>query len=395
MQTGKTATTPSECQSRGTLLVVDDEDPLRRAFARTLENAGYTVVQCANGILAVEFVKSQQFDVILTDITMPSMTGIQLLRHIREHDPDVPVVLITANPAVESAAQAVELGALRYLIKPVTPHDLITMVNSAVETSKLLRMRRNLHAAGEDTDRLMTDRTSMSSTLDRAINSIWMAYQPIVNWRTRKVIAHEALVRTNNPELPRPDALLDVAKRLGRIEDVSRSIRATVARDMRDHSVTGDVFVNLHAADLMDEQLYSSRCPLAAYAPQIVLEITEREALDDAANIPMRIARLRKLGYRIAIDDLGAGYSGLDYFARLAPDIAKVDISLVRDIHNEHIKQKLVASLITLCKELGVIVVAEGIEQAAERDTIAALGCDYFQGFLFAKPDRAFPAVQW
>jgi EAL domain-containing protein (putative c-di-GMP-specific phosphodiesterase class I) len=248
-----------------------------------------------------------------------------------------------------------------------------------------------LSSAPGGTVKLMGDRASMQKMLDRAITSIWMAYQPIVNWQTREVIAYEALVRTDDPDLPYPDALLSAAKRLGRIEDVSRAIRARVARDLSEHPRTGDVFVNLHPADLLDERLYSTSCPMAAHAQQIVLEITEREALDDMANIPARAKRLRKLGYRIAIDDLGAGYSGLDYFARLTPEVAKIDISLVRDIHNEKIKQKLVGSLITLCKELGVTVVAEGVETAAERDTLAALGCDRLQGYLFAKPGKPYP----
>ena len=395
MTSTQPAPTPPDAPARGTLLVVEDEDALRRAFARILEGAGYTVVQAADGMLAVEAVMQQQFDLILTDITMPGMTGIQLLRQVREHDPDVPVVLITANPDVESAALAVELRALKYLIKPIAPDDLIAMADQAVKVGKLARFRRDLYSSAESTNTLMLDRASLNKTLTRAIKSIRMVYQPIVNWQAREVIAYEALVRTDDTDLPYPDALLGAAKRLGRIEEVSRVIRQKVAQDLRVYPRTGDVFVNLHPADLMDEELYSATGPLAEYARQIVFEITEREGLNDAANIPKRAARLRKLGYRIAIDDLGAGYSGLDYFARLTPEVAKIDISLVRDVHIEEVKQKLVASLITLCKELGVKVVAEGVEQPAERDKLAELGCDLFQGYLFAKPGKPYPEASW
>ena len=103
------------------------------------------------------------------------------------------------------------------------------------------------------------------------------------------------------------------------------------------------------------------------------------------------MTRLRALGYRIAIDDLGAGYAGLTSFAQLEPEVVKVDMSLVRGIDRSPVKQKLVRSIIALCTELGIQLVAEGIETPAERDALIALGGDLCQGYLFAKPGRGFP----
>jgi EAL domain-containing protein (putative c-di-GMP-specific phosphodiesterase class I) len=97
----------------------------------------------------------------------------------------------------------------------------------------------------------------------------------------------------------------------------------------------------------------------------------------------------------VAIDDLGAGYAGLSYFALLTPEVVKLDITLVRNIHSEEIKRKLVGSLTSLCKELGMLVVAEGVETAEERDATMELGCDLLQGFFFAKPAPPFPEVSW
>jgi EAL domain-containing protein (putative c-di-GMP-specific phosphodiesterase class I) len=152
--------------------------------------------------------------------------------------------------------------------------------------------------------------------------------------------------------------------------------------------------MNLHPSDLLDEALYSLDSPITPFARQVVLEITERAALDSGADIPGRIRRLRSLGFRVAIDDLGAGYAGLSYFALLTPDVVKLDITLVRNIHQEEIKRKLVG-LTSLCKDLGMLVVAEGVETAEERDTTLELGCDLLQGFLFAKPAPPFPEVSW
>jgi EAL domain-containing protein (putative c-di-GMP-specific phosphodiesterase class I) len=102
--------------------------------------------------------------------------------------------------------------------------------------------------------------------------------------------------------------------------------------------------------------------------------------------------------FGVALDarhDLGAGYAGLTSFAQLEPEFVKLDMTLVRDIHQNAIKQKLVGSMARLCKDMGIAVVAEGIEIREERDSIIDLGCDLLQGYLIARPGRAFPEVAW
>jgi EAL domain-containing protein (putative c-di-GMP-specific phosphodiesterase class I) len=151
------------------------------------------------------------------------------------------------------------------------------------------------------------------------------------------------------------------------------------------------LFVNLHPTDLEDPEIYSDDGALTPYANRVVLEITERAALDQIHELGTRVTRLRSLGYRLAIDDLGAGYAGLTSFAQLEPEVVKVDMSLVRGIDASPVKQKLVRSIVALCTELGIRMVAEGIETAAERDMLVGLGGDLCQGYLFAKPGRGLP----
>jgi EAL domain-containing protein (putative c-di-GMP-specific phosphodiesterase class I) len=103
-----------------------------------------------------------------------------------------------------------------------------------------------------------------------------------------------------------------------------------------------------------------------------------------------RVQRLRELGFRIAIDDLGAGYAGLASFALLEPEVVKLDMSLVRDLHLSLTKQKLVRTMITMCRELGITITAEGIETVEERDALLEAGCDLMQGYLFARPGPPF-----
>jgi len=238
------------------------------------------------------------------------------------------------------------------------------------------------------------DLAHLDATLDWALDSLWMAYQPIVQAATGSLFGYEALLRSEDPALPSPAAFLDAAERLGRLYDVGRVVRCKASEPMHRLPPPALLFINLHAVELSDETLLSPSAPLTAIAPRVVLEITERASLEVIDDVPSRVARLRELGFRIAIDDLGAGYSGLTSFARLEPDFVKLDMSLVRDVHKNPVKRKLVRSMTALCKDMGITVVAEGIEIVEERDTIVELGCDLLQGFLLARPERAFPEVR-
>ena len=126
-----------------------------------------------------------------------------------------------------------------------------------------------------------------------------------------------------------------------------------------------------------------------------MLEITERSSLDRVPDVRSRIASLRAIGYRIAVYDLGAGYAGLTSFALLEPDFVKLDMSLIRGVDSNSTKQKVVKSMTSLCREMGMLVVAEGVETATEYRTLMALDCDLLQGFLFAKPGKPFPEAKW
>jgi EAL domain-containing protein (putative c-di-GMP-specific phosphodiesterase class I) len=122
-----------------------------------------------------------------------------------------------------------------------------------------------------------------------------------------------------------------------------------------------------------------------------VLEITERASLDDVSEIQTKIARLRQLGFRIAVDDLGAGYAGLNSIANLEPEVMKIDMTLIRDVDVTSAKQKVVGAMVSLCAEMNVMVVAEGVETKMEREALRRQGCEVMQGYLFAKPAKPFP----
>jgi EAL domain-containing protein (putative c-di-GMP-specific phosphodiesterase class I) len=147
--------------------------------------------------------------------------------------------------------------------------------------------------------------------------------------------------------------------------------------------------------DVAVECLFFPSCELVGVADRVVLVITERSALYEVRVARSRVADLRSMGFRVAIDDLGAGYAGLNSFATLEPEVVKLDMTLIRDIDTSPTKQRLVRSMAEVCEDMGMEVVAEGIETIEERATVVDLGCDLLQGYLFAKPGVAFPDIRW
>jgi EAL domain-containing protein (putative c-di-GMP-specific phosphodiesterase class I) len=373
---------------RPIVLIVDDDAGFARSCARLLGGWGYEVEMVLEGSEAVRRAHEREFDVILSDINVPDMSGLQILRSIRQHDRDVPVVLMTGGPALESAREAVECGALSYLIKPISTDQLKDIIARAVHIHEVARRERQiLHT----TERQQREIEHLQARFDRALDGMWMAFQPIVCWSTKTVIAYEALMRSVEPSMRTPLEILKAAETLDQIHTLGRRSRRRLASILREFPDLPSVFVNLHVLDLEDEDLFDPKSPLAAFAPRIHFEITERAALERVRDAAERAARLRALGYRIAIDDLGEGYSGLTSFALLEPETVKLDMSLIRGIDGVPMKKKLVRAMATLCRELDARLVAEGVETVAERDTLIEVGVDLLQGFLFAVPDFPFP----
>jgi len=381
--------------SEGTVLLVEDDAAVRQVYTRLLSRSGFNVVSATNGSEAVKVFDIESIDLVVSDIGMPEMTGVDLLKALRLKDLDVPVILMTGNPQVETATEAVALGALRYLTKPVDVHELKRVALKAVRLHRLARVKRQALAELGFLDRQLGDLAGLDASFGRCISTLWMAYQPIVLWSAQRVFAYEALLRSHESTLPYPKAVLDAADRLNRVHELGRTIRRSVARDIAKFPEATQIFVNLHPLDLLDDDLVRGKSPLTEHSHRVVLEITERATLEGMSDIRERVAALRELGYRIAIDDLGAGYAGLTSFAHLEPDVVKIDRSLVQDIGSDRMKQKLLGSLAQLCGQLQMSVICEGIETREERDMLLTLDCDLLQGYLFARPEAMPAAVSW
>jgi CheY-like chemotaxis protein len=186
------------------LLLVDDDPAVIRAYGNALRRHGVTVETVSNGREAAERVKAGGFDAIVSDISMPEMTGIEFLRAVRAYDIDVPVILMTGEPTLDSAIRAVEYGAFRYLAKPVGGQELWDTVLRAARLHKLAKLKRDaLELPGRDGGRV-GERAALEVKFSWGLSLMWTAFQPIVAWRDRRVVGFEALLRSDEPFMRHP-----------------------------------------------------------------------------------------------------------------------------------------------------------------------------------------------
>ena len=369
------------------ILLVDDDDRVLAVLQRALAAPGVRISVAGSGAAALAELEAHSFDAVVSDIQMPGMNGLKLLHAVREHDLDLPVVLMTGNPDLKTATSAVAYGAFQYLIKPVEIDRLRAVVERAVNVGRIARLKRECAEDFGSGSFYVGDRAGIESKLNRALLSLWMAYQPIVRAGDASTFGYEALLRSKEPLLLHPSAVLKAAERVRRVHDVGRAVRDLVA--LGAEQVAADnalVFVNLHTEDLMDPALYLPTAPLTRVAARVVLELTDRASLEQVSDVQERVERLRSLGFRIAIDDLGAEQADPSTFHQLEPEFVKLDISMIRSVDEDLGKRRRVQSMVRLCHNLGKSVIAEGVESAEQRSALVEAGCDFLQGYFFGRP---------
>lgn len=372
-------------RERRTILIVEDDEPVARACKRALERFGWETEVVHDAAAAMEVLLRRETTAVVCDINLPGANGVNLLEFVRQADIDVPFLLVTGDPTIRTAIDAVELGAAEYMVKPVAPDELHARLERACAA------HRGRHSVlPEIPSSGLLPRPPGVLALESAIEKLFLVFQPIYELGSGALYAFEALMRSNHEELKSPLALLDAAEELGRLHDLGRRVR-NLASEAYPRAPQGTyLFVNLHTADLGDVGLYADVAPLSSLAPKIVLELTERASMNDVSDPHRCVEKLRSLGFRIAIDDLGAGYAGLNSLALLEPEIVKLDMSLVRNIHADPTRERVVESMVSLCHGLGIKVVAEGIETPNELNVVRSLGCDYGQGYGLGRPAPSF-----
>ena len=272
-----------------------------------------------------------------------------------------------------------------------------------VRSPKVRFRRALLQAIGEATTRIESERAQvrdqLAAELDCILTSqlVTCVYQPIVRLRDYVVVGYELLARgPRQSGLHSADALFDVARATDRLTELDCLCRETAARSSASLPEQVLRFINIDPGALfralsdlaIDE--YIAALPEALRAAT-VLEITEKSVIDDFDHCRSVIARLRSHGFRVAIDDAGAGYSGLQTIVETEPDYIKLDISLTRGLDRSLVKQKLVRTLGAFCRDAGIELIAEGVETQEQLDALRELEVPLAQGFLFAQPGSPYP----
>ncbi|HEY3176868.1 MAG TPA: EAL domain-containing protein [Candidatus Polarisedimenticolia bacterium] len=232
---------------------------------------------------------------------------------------------------------------------------------------------------------LMSLREVLASRLVRAV------YQPVVDIENRKVLGWEALSRPLGEQFENIDQLFKAAYEAQSVWTLERLCRERAMEGLPVMKNDELLFLNVEPDSIYDPQFRSDETlellKQASLSPdRVVLEMTEHSAVRDFTAFRQTLTYFRSLGFRLAIDDMGSGYSGLISVAEIQPEFVKIDMSLIRDLHSRPLKRELVDTITRFSRRAGIQVVAEGIETIEELNVLRQIGVHHAQGYLFARP---------
>jgi EAL domain-containing protein (putative c-di-GMP-specific phosphodiesterase class I)/ActR/RegA family two-component response regulator len=381
-----------------TVVVIDDTPANVALLERLLQTAGVGRVHgftdpraglahCA-GVLP---------DLVLLDLHMPELDGFAFMEALQGLVPDggfLPVLVLTADVATEIKERALASGAKDFLIKPFDRTEVLLRVANLLET-RALHARLEQHNAVLQADldaRIAIERDAVAehdrrqTRIDEALSPgvLTMVFQPVVELAAGDVVGAEALARFASEPYRPPDQWFAEADEIGR--GVELELAAIAAALDHLHQIPPGVFLAVNASPTTATTPELAALLAPHPADRVVLELTEHTRVDDYDTLLAALGRLRQQGVRIAVDDTGAGYAGLQHLLRLRPDILKLDTALTRGIDADPVRRALAAALVTFATEIGATIIAEGIEHAGELTTLQHIGIPWGQGYHLAHP---------
>jgi diguanylate cyclase len=317
-------------------------------------------------------------------------------------------VLVTLQESFELASVEINVNAsIGIAVHPLHGEDANKLIQRA---DVAMYVAKESHSGFEvystDCDGYSPARLALASELRQAIENedLLVHYQPKVDIRTRRVVGVEALVRWIHPErgFMSPDEFIPLAEQTGLIQPLTTFVLRSALRQCRRWQEEGldlDVSVNLSVRSLLDLHLPEGVSALlrefAVDPSRLVLEITESSIMADPIRAADVVDRLSDLGIGLAIDDFGTGYSSLAYLKRLPVSEIKIDKSFVMAMTSEDNDAVIVRSTVDLGRNLGLRVVAEGVETVEMFDELKKLGCDIAQGYLLSRPLPPDELTDW
>lgn len=358
------------------ILLVDDEVDFAETLRMRLGMRGYEVSVVHTGEEALKKAKEKP-NLILLDVMMPVMDGYEVCRRLRKDSETklIPIIMLTAKEMSKDKVEGLHVGADDYISKSFDAEELFARIEA------LLR-RDNFF------EEMESDKAILIEEVKRIIQKelVEMVFQPIIYLNTRQLIGYEVLTRPSQESpLKNPEKLFQCALRYGMLFDLERVCRKKALAKMGG-LVEKKLFFFNNNPYLIESEKFKQILALYTKPEQIVLEVTERAEIKDFPRFCQTVTSLKKKGFKIAIDDVGSGYSSLDAVAEMEPDFVKIDISLVRDINLKPKKQNLVKAIMLLCPQGQTVSIAEGIETEDELNTLVDLGVEAGQGYFLGRP---------
>ncbi len=338
-----------------------------------LVREGYRV-DLIDGVDASELGLTGQ-EVVISDVDQTEQEAVAVIRAIRRESRATPFILLATDPGVESATAAFDSRSFACVRKPVDDRELLHAVRrTAIQQRYVARAE-----ATRENDRGLEQR------FESALSSLWMAFQPIID-RGWGITGYEALLRTDEPSLKSPPDFLRAAADLDRSAELSERIWEKAIEPFVAEEPSAVLFMNIDPHQLMLDPLFPKGHPVRQLADRVVFEVRAQAFDLEDPMVMERLALLRQQGFRIAIDDLGAGTSGLASLALVEPDFVKIDSVLVRGVEVHARRQRLVQSIGALCEDLGIECIAMGVETRKEFESLTALDVDRYQGYFVGRP---------
>lgn len=242
----------------------------------------------------------------------------------------------------------------------------------------------------------ITEQLSALGTI-LAQGSLHSLFQPIVSLSERRILGYEALSRgPSNSPLHSPINLFAAARHAGRLSELEMACREKACRSFSDQKLDAKLFLNVSPESLLEPLHQSGRTLslLQRYGispSQVVIELTEQTPTDDFNMLHTALHHYRAMGFSIALDDLGAGYSSLRLWSELRPDYVKIDRHFIDGIHQDAVKREFVGSILQIARASRAVVIAEGIELVEELAVLSDMGVDLVQGYLLCRPQETPP----
>jgi len=365
------------------ILIVDDDPHLSRLMAGLLQAHEYRVTVVATGADALANVDHRP-DLVLLDLSLPDIEGLEICRKIREDKRlrHIPIIIVSGRDTVTEKIEGLYLGADDYITKPYENEELVARVEALLRRSRF-------------NDYVLEEKDNLVREVKRIIeeSEIKTFFQPIFDLKTRQALGFEVLSRppTSGP-INNPELLFRAALAYGMYFELEMVCWKKAFVQWKKSVQNGFLFLNCMPYLIEHEKFSGQVLPdYGIPGERVVLEMTERMAINDFALFHSKVHALKKIGLRIAIDDVGNGYASLDMIAETAPDYVKIDMFLVRDIQDSPLKQSIVESIVRFCHENGIATIAEGIEKQSELEVVRDLGVAAVQGFLLGTPSLDMP----